>query len=278
MMIFLNGCSIWDIDFNFSTSPKTSLTTTMPMISDGTMTILNDQYETYGQYSSPSYDIKNINEYNEILISTRDKIRKSNVQVVATIYHYSSFFPYSTIIDTKMNGSGVIFKADATHYYIITNEHVTNNKGKLADYHVTLFNGSEEIKATLIAYDEALDLAVLKVPKGTDDTVEIMDITSRVFHQFTTDEMVLAVGNPLSVVNNVTFGKFIDMTPISNVSFEVIYHNAMIHEGSSGGALTDIDGYFLGINTWGSNDSDEQSFAIPSDIVYMFLYNHGLFE
>jgi len=278
MFLFLNGCVYWDINFNFTTSTQTALTTTLPIISNGTMTIEADQYASYASFSSSTYELTDVNLYNDVLLATRNKIRKSNVQVVAVIFHNSQFFPYSKIIDSTMNGSGIIFKADATDYYILTNQHVIDDKGKLATYEVTLFDRTESRIATLIAYDEDLDLAVLKVPKATEDSVEIMDVTSRVFKKFTSGELVLAVGNPLSVVNNVTFGEFISMETIANASYKVIYHNAMIHEGSSGGALTDIDGNFLGVNTWGASDSDEQSFSIPNDIVYMFLYNRGLLE
>lgn len=278
LFAFLNGCMWWDIDFNFTTNTQTAITTTLPTISNGTMTIESNQYSSYASFASETYNLTDIDEYNDILLETRNKIRKSNVQVVASIYHYSSFFPYSTVIDSTMNGSGILFKADETHYYILTNQHVIDDKGKLASFEVTLFNQDESIAATLIAYDEDLDLAVLKVPKGIDDDIEIMDLTKRIFKKFNPGELVLAVGNPLSVVNNVTFGEFLSMESIANASFKVIYHNAMIHEGSSGGALTDIDGNFLGINTWGSSNTDEQSFAVPNDIVYMFLYNRGILE
>ena len=278
LFAFLNGCMWWDIDFNFTTNTQTALTTTLPTISNGTMTIESNQYASYASFASETYNLTDIDEYNDVLLETRNKIRKSNVQVVASIYHYSSFFPYSTVIDSTMNGSGILFKADETHYYILTNQHVIDDKGKLASFEVTLFNQDESIAATLIAYDEDLDLAVLKVPKGIDDDIEIMDLTKRIFKKFNPGELVLAVGNPLSVVNNVTFGEFLSMESIANASFKVIYHNAMIHEGSSGGALTDIDGNFLGINTWGSSNTDEQSFAVPNDIVYMFLYNRGILE
>lgn len=278
LFAFLNGCMWWDIDFDFTTNTQTALTTTLPTISNGTMTIETNQYASYASFASETYNLTDIDEYNDVLLATRNKIRKSNVQVVASIYHYSSFFPYSTVIDSTMNGSGILFKADETHYYILTNQHVIDDKDKLATYEVTLFNQEEPIAATLIAYDEDLDLAVLKVPKGLEDDIEIMDLTTRIFKKFNPGELVLAVGNPLSVVNNVTFGEFLSMESIANASFKVIYHNAMIHEGSSGGALTDIDGNFLGVNTWGSSNTDEQSFAVPNDIVYMFLYNRGILE
>ena len=273
---FLNGCMWWDINFDFTTSTQTAVATTLPTIANGTMTIEAGQYASYSLFSSETYELSDIDLYNDILLATRNKIRKSNVQVVSEIYHMS---PFNTrIIDSTMNGSGIIFKEDSTHYFILTNQHVIDDKDKLASFEVTLFNQTEPSVATLIAEDEDLDLAVLKVLKGTDDDIEIMDLTTRIFKKFNPGELVLAVGNPLSVVNNVTFGEFISMESIQNASFKVIYHNAMIHEGSSGGALTDIDGNFLGVNTWGSSSTDEQSFSIPNDIVYMFLYNRGILE
>ncbi len=275
LTVFLSGCAYLDFDFNFTTL-STTLPQTYPTLVDGTMTIDNDDYIAYSSYHSPTYELTDMDAYNDVLLATKDAIRRSNVQVTTTIYRTNPYFPYTTIVESTMNGSGVIYQEDDTHYYVVTNEHVTNNKGKSASYEVVVFDSSTPVSAELIAYDEDLDIAVLKFLKPSDGDVAIMDITSRIFYQFNPGELVLAVGNPLSVVNNVTFGEFLSMQTISNVSFDVIYHNAMIHEGSSGGALTDVDGHFLGLNTWGSSDTDEQSFAIPNYIVYMFLTNHGL--
>jgi S1-C subfamily serine protease len=68
------------------------------------------------------------------------------------------------------------------------------------------------------------------------------------------------------------------MESISNADFQIIYHTAAIHEGSSGGALVDVDGNLLGLNTWGLDTSDEYSFAVPNYIIYMFLINNGVIE
>ncbi|HRY78506.1 MAG TPA: trypsin-like serine protease, partial [Candidatus Izemoplasmatales bacterium] len=55
----------------------------------------------------------------------------------------------------------------------------------------------------------------------------------------------------------------------------VIQHSATIDNGSSGGALVDVDGILVGINTWGSETDPLKSFAIPIYLVYVFLYNNG---
>jgi S1-C subfamily serine protease len=68
------------------------------------------------------------------------------------------------------------------------------------------------------------------------------------------------------------------MQSLDDVSFKVIYHDASIARGSSGGALVDIDGNLIGVNTWGLQNSDEFSFAIPNYIVYTFLINSGVLE
>jgi len=151
-----------------------------------------------------------------------------------------------------------------------------SNKEKVATYDVTTFEGTSSVDATLIAANEDLDLAVVRILKAGITNVEILDLTTRIYRKFNPGELVLAVGNPLSVVNNVTFGEYLSLESINNAEFLVIYHTATIHEGSSGGALVDIDGNFLGINTWGSVDADDQAFAVPNYIVYMFLVNSGL--
>jgi S1-C subfamily serine protease len=266
----------WDFEFQFTTGTYSLTTSTLPTVVNGTLTIENNDYNNYQLFHSSTYDLTDVSAYNDVLLETRDKIRRANVQIVTTIYRTSPFFPYSTILDSSMAGSGVIYRQDESYYYILTNEHVINNKGKTASYEVKTFGSDTSLIAELLAYDENLDLAVLRIAKTTTTDIHLIDVTSRVFKKFNAGELVLAVGNPLSVINNVTFGEFLSMETISNATFKVIYHNATIHEGSSGGALVDIDGNFLGINTWGSSQTDEQAFAVPNYIVYMFLINHDL--
>jgi len=276
LLMFLNGCDNWGLNFTFTTGTAVLQTTTLPNTVNGTLTIHDTDYDSFATFESSSYGLDDIDAYNEVLLATRDKIRHSNVKIVTTLYRTALYFPYSTIVDSSVSGSGILFKSDDTYYYILTNHHVIDNKDKTATYDITTFEGTSSVEGTLIAANEDLDLAVIRILKTGISNVEIMDLTTRIYRKFNPGELVLAVGNPLSVVNNVTFGEYLSLESINNADFLVIYHSATIHEGSSGGALVDIDGNFLGINTWGSVDSDDQAFAVPNYIVYMFLVNSGL--
>ncbi len=276
--LFFIGCSSFSFPFTFT---QVSLTTTMPTsrpnTATGTVTYLEENYDLYSEYRSPSYDLT-IDEYNDLLIASRDLIRRSNIQISATLYEVRDLIPWgtSTTIVALSKGSGVIFMEDETYYYALTNFHVVNDEGYLAEYEIKTFEDTEFSHAELVAYNETLDLAVIKFSKNNRTEVHLINIEERVYTKFTPGEFVLAVGNPLSLENNVTFGEFQNLESIANYEYKAIFHNATINEGSSGGALTDIDANLLGINTWGVEESDEYSFAVPNYIVYMFLVNEGL--
>ncbi len=176
------------------------------------------------------------------------------------------------------SGSGFVFLEDETFYYALTNFHVINPEGNLARYEIMTFSDEDFSTAEVIAYDEVYDLAVVKFLKNDREDVTLLDIFERLYFQFTPGELVFAVGNPGTITNNVTFGEFKNMQSLEDVEFKVIYHDATIARGSSGGALVDIDGNLLGVNTWGLQNSDEYSFAVPNYIVYTFLINNGILD
>ncbi|MGD9909277.1 MAG: S1C family serine protease [Candidatus Izemoplasmatales bacterium] len=274
---YLSGCSLLTMTLNIG---NTDASTTLPSTIDGTISIGDLEYSTFPTYHSETYDLTNIDEYNDVLLNTRDMIRHSNIQITTTLYNYVQKFPWSTLTELTLaggsEGSGVIFMEDDTYYYALTNYHVVDGEADERVYQIQAFEDSEPSEATLVTYDTNYDLAVLKFEKQGRTQVHIIDYTTRLFTQFTPGELVFAVGNPLDVNNNVTFGEFKSMQTLSNVSFSVIYHDAPIHEGSSGGALVDVDGNLLGLNTWGYEDDDEYSFSVPNYIIYTFLINNGV--
>ena len=91
-------------------------------------------------------------------------------------------------------------------------------------------------------------------------------------------EMVLAVGNPSAVNSIVTFGQYLGMVETDDVDFDVIYHSALIYPGNSGGALTDVEGRLIGINTWGVEGEAERSLAVPLEEILAFLSENGFHE
>ncbi len=276
--IFLSGCSLFTITFGLTTA--STLSTTLPTTINGTISLGDQEYSDFSLYHSSTYDIEDVNQYNDVLLSTRDLIRRSNIYIVTSVYEYTKPYPWSTTtvlsIVGSSQGSGVIFKEDDEYYYALTNYHVVDGEGDEFSFEIEAFGDEASHEAELVAFDAAMDLAVLKFAKESRTDIHIIDYTTRLFTMFSPGELVLAVGNPLSLPNNVTFGEFKSMESISNADFKVIYHDAPIHEGSSGGALVDIDGNLLGLNTWGLTSSDEYSFAIPNYVIYMFLVNYGI--
>ena len=275
LTLLLSGCVGFYFPFPFLT---TTAQTTAPVTANGTITFVDEDAYAYPYYSSPNYHLNNVDAYNDVLIATRDHIRRSNVQVRSTVYRVGQIFPgiTQTMVEATSSGSGIVFLERDGYYYFLTNHHVIDDLGFTAEYEIIAFGDDQSHPAELVCQDADLDLAVLRFEKGSHTEVELIDWQTRLFTRMTPGELVLAVGNPLSVDNNVTFGEFNSFETIDNAFFKVLYHSATIHEGSSGGALVDFDGHLLGVNAWGSEDSDEESFAIPVYVVYVFLYNNGL--
>lgn len=280
LSLFVMGC-----DYIITLRPNTTTSmvlSTFPEPVNGTITFDNTDYQGFPTYASPTYDLTDIDAYNDVLLDTQEHIRRANIDINANLYEDRKPFPWSE--DTvrfdvgTSSGSGFIFMEDESYYYAITNYHVVDPDGYNVDYEVKAYGDDHFTTATLLAIDENLDLAVLRFLKIGRESAEIIDIFERLYYSFTPGELVLAVGNPYDLNNNVTFGEFRSMESIENVGFEVIYHNAAINEGSSGGALVDVDGYLIGVNTWGLDSVEVNAFAIPNYIVYMFLINNGILE
>ncbi len=161
-------------------------------------------------------------------------------------------------------GSGVIITADG---YIVTNNHVIENSEKVT---VTL-NDKREFTAKVVGTDHSTDLALLKV-----DAKDLPFITFGNSDAMKVGEWVLAVGNPFNISSTVTAG----IVSAKGRSMQIIEDNyriesfiqtdASVNRGNSGGALVNLKGEMIGINTAIVSPSGGNvgiSFAIPSSIV-----------
>ena len=210
------------------------------------------------------------------LMTTRSHLRASNVGVEVDLFTQLFGGRFERTAGNSQ-GSGVIYAEDDTYYYALTNFHVIDPQDfDRVEYRVIPSYVDTEIDAEVIAFDETFDLAVLRFEKGTLD-LEIMDIYERYNTEFEPYEMVLAVGNPASVNSIVTYGEYLDMVEIADVSFDVILHSALIYPGNSGGALADLNGNLIGLNTWRSQGSDERNLSIPLDEIHTFLLLEELY-
>ncbi len=155
-------------------------------------------------------------------------------------------------------GSGVVI--DAGQGLIITNHHVIDRAEEIT---VQLADG-RELLAKLVGGDPDTDVAVIKVPAenltaiviGNSDQVEVGDF-------------VLAIGNPFLIGQTVTSG-IVSGLHRTNVGIEqyenFIQTDAAIYPGNSGGALVNLRGDLIGINTafiGATNSNPGMGFAIP---------------
>jgi len=170
----------------------------------------------------------------------------------------------------KGTGSGVIISTDG---YIVTNKHVVDFADELE---VTLFD-DRTFKATKIGIDPRTDLAVIKIDS---DNLPIMEFANSDRAQV--GEWVLAVGNPFDLTSTVTAGiisakgRSIGVIKNSQAIENFIQTDAVVNPGNSGGALVDLDGNLVGINTAIATPTGTfagYSFAIPSNMV-MEITNH----
>ncbi|MFN4122732.1 MAG: Do family serine endopeptidase [Flavobacteriales bacterium] len=180
---------------------------------------------------------------------------------------YDFFFgnPYRNQPTKPMaTGSGVIISDDG---FIVTNNHVINNAEKV----YIVLNDNREFEADVIGKDPNTDIALLKVNEknlpfiyyGNSDDIKV-------------GEWVLAVGNPFSLTSTVTAGivsakgRSIN---ILNEKFAIesfIQTDAAVNPGNSGGALVNVDGDLIGINTAIASNTGSYtgySFAVPVNIV-----------
>ncbi|KWX71988.1 S1C family serine protease [Paenibacillus jilunlii] len=175
------------------------------------------------------------------------------------------------ILDESALGSGVIYKKDDGKAFIITNNHVIEGAGKLE---VVTVDG-ETRKATLVGADKVSDIAVLSIDAEGIKTVAQIGDSSKL----RLGETVIAIGNPLGLGDTLTSGivSYTERTiPVSlnqdgvyDWEQEVIQTDAAINEGNSGGALVDLNGKVIGINTMKISDTGVEGlgFAIPANHV-----------
>ena len=158
-------------------------------------------------------------------------------------------------------GSAVVIDPDG---YLVTNYHVV---AEAAEIRVQLSDGRIAVPE-LVGVDAETDLALLKVDLGT-----LPAITLGNSGQLRIGDIVLAIGNPYGLTKSVTQG-IVSATGrglLDLATFEsFIQTDAAINAGNSGGALINVQGELVGVNTAVlAQDSGTEGigFAIPVDLV-----------
>lgn len=163
-------------------------------------------------------------------------------------------------------GSGVI--VDAVEGLIITNHHVVEDASEIT----VRLSDDRTLEAKLLGSDASTDIALLQVTAEGLTGIGFADIGT-----VAVGDYVVAIGNPFGIGQTVTSGivSALGRAGINNDNYEdFIQTDAAINQGNSGGALVDMEGNLIGINTAiisGSGGSNGIGFAVPTDMVVAVL-------
>lgn len=162
------------------------------------------------------------------------------------------------------SGSGVIISQDG---YIVTNYHVIEGSTSIE----VILNNRRNLQAQIIGTDPSTDLAVIKVnntnlsyiPFGDSDKLRV-------------GEWVMAVGNPFNLASTVTTGivsakgRNINILEDNMAIESFVQTDAAVNPGNSGGALVNLSGQLIGVNTAIATPTGYYAgyaFAVPVNIV-----------
>lgn len=172
-----------------------------------------------------------------------DKI-SSAVVGVATKSTETNIFGF-TMEGQEGLGSGVIFSEEG---YVLTNYHVIKNSTQVK----VIFSTGQEVEAKVVNYDEAADLAVVKI---TED-VKLPGVAELGnSDNLKAGEQVIAIGNPLgkeylgSVTTGIISAVSRDVKSEDGTVMNLIQTDTAINSGNSGGPLINSQGQVIGINT-----------------------------
>jgi Do/DeqQ family serine protease len=161
-------------------------------------------------------------------------------------------------------GSGVMVRRAGDKVYVLTNDHVVGDADEIT---VSLHDG-RSYEAAVVGTDDRRDLALIVFETTADVPLARLGDSNAL----AVGDWVFAVGNPLGFESTVTSGIISALgrrpgagSRIADLT-DFIQTDAAINQGNSGGALVNLAGEVVGINTWIASQSGGSiglGFAIP---------------
>ncbi len=247
--VILSGCFGLPSDANTSTNNQTSTSITSN---------INPQVAMPKSINSIYQEPVQIKEN-----ATASDIANAYIDSVVTVFVVNSY-------DVELSfGSGVCVYGGG---YILTNNHVVSDVLSNSSYELRVcLNGeSTSYYAEVLWTDASLDIAIIQCQNGNIPYVKIQDrLIDKTAEPLQLLEPVISIGTPLdfSLQNSCTYGYISGLnrytTADNNVYEHLIQHTASISKGNSGGALFDMQGNLVGLNTLGSVEGNDIYFAVP---------------
>lgn len=159
-------------------------------------------------------------------------------------------------------GAGIVWNADGL---VLTNRHVVSRRRGSARI---LLADERQLEAELVATDDEVDLALLRVQANELPAAHIGDST-----MLRVGEVVFTLGHPWGQRNAASFGIVSQLgnaqTNGERKNIAVIRTDARLAPGNSGGPLINAAGEVVGINTM--IVGGDQGIAIPSAVALDFV-------
>ncbi|MFS0841115.1 S1C family serine protease [Paenibacillus sp. 1P03SA] len=201
--------------------------------------------------------------YNNAVVQAAERVKLAIVSIVNLQPNDKNELKQTGI------GSGIVFEKNGSKVRIVTNYHVVDGGKQFEVYTAS----GEKKKAELLGKDRITDLAVLETDASNLTSIaEFGDSGS-----LKAGETVIALGNPLGLGFSPTVTKGIVSSPKRSIpisfamdgqydwEMELIQTDASINQGNSGGALVNLNGQVVGINSLKISDMGVEGlgFAIP---------------
>jgi len=161
------------------------------------------------------------------------------------------------------SGSGVIISSDG---YIVSNNHVVSAGDEIE----VILHDNKKYTAEVVGTDKSTDIALIKI-----DETDLPYLNFSNSDEVRVGQWVLAVGNPFNLASTVTAGivsaKARNINLLGDSAIEsFIQTDAAVNPGNSGGALVNLNGDLIGINTAIATPTGTfagYSFAVPANLV-----------
>lgn len=176
-----------------------------------------------------------------------------------SVEEVQSFFGNTWQKQSEGAGTGIIIGENDSELLIVTNNHVVENSDALT----VTFNDETSVAANIKGNDATYDVAVIAVPTESLSSDTLSSLTVATMGDSTklkVGEPAIAIGNALGYGQSVTTGVIsaLDRSVAATDSrtgetkedgVNLIQTDAAINEGNSGGALVNVNGEVIGINS-----------------------------
>ena len=266
-----------DIIVNISIDSKTLFKNGVPKLLDVAPMLIDSRTLVPVRAIAESFDcnVEWIAETQTVKISTdgsysldKTKLTASEIsdKVSPSVFYIEVYDEYNYAM---ASGSGFFITSDGL---AVTNYHVIKDTSSAI---ITTTNSERYNVTNIIAFDEKLDVAIIRIDKTSISGKSISGfpaITKADSDNIKTGQTVYALGSPVGLQNTISNGIISNSKQVLDGD-TFIQITAPISHGSSGGALVNEYGEVIGITSSGIDDAQNIGFAIPINIINLFDLN-----